>query len=448
MCLIIYKPTAEAEIPQHYIDNAARINPDGFGITYLDDGKTHKTMDYKKARKFIEAKRPFVAHYRYKTVGKVARRNCHPFNVSRNEVLYSNGTVKTLGDVDKPDTKVIAEYLRFLPTKKQRKALLSMTDTRFAYIDTKEGTVEMHGKWHERQGVWFSKDNCFYKPVQPTVKKPANGKPWASGEADWWYNQHDNDPYIHKPYYDQHGGWHATREAANKAKARKEAICKTNEAKSKKAKNSLPAKTVQHNKTWNTYESWRGNMLVAVYGTLKQGFSNDQFMREGEFIAHGWTENSYRLECHGIPYLFEDPIGVNGRDYSPVAVEVYRVFSYKAREAIDRLEGHPNHYERKQIKVWCDDNKYRTCWIYFAAAAEPDLNREHHMEWFPQYRREFGQQEESTGSELGPYLNPDWEAIQERLDAEFGEEMADYLIESGQSESALKALDQLDREDV
>ena len=39
MCLIIHKPKG-AKIPSDIIERAKLINPHGFGITFLDNGKT------------------------------------------------------------------------------------------------------------------------------------------------------------------------------------------------------------------------------------------------------------------------------------------------------------------------------------------------------------------------------------------------------------------------
>lgn len=50
MCLIIHKPTADSIIPEFIIDNAERINPDGFGIVYTDNNECVRTMDYETAR--------------------------------------------------------------------------------------------------------------------------------------------------------------------------------------------------------------------------------------------------------------------------------------------------------------------------------------------------------------------------------------------------------------
>jgi len=76
---------------------SARINPHGLGITWLDTFKTtyHKSKEYK----LLLTERPFIAHFRYATVGKVGLSNTHPFICGNNkdELLMQNGTIKGIG---------------------------------------------------------------------------------------------------------------------------------------------------------------------------------------------------------------------------------------------------------------------------------------------------------------------------------------------------------------
>ena len=92
------------------------------------------------------------------------------------------------------------------------------------------------------------------------------------------------------------------------------------------------------------------NFLVAVYGTLKRGYSNHTLLHGADFIA--------------------DKPGV-GKN---VKVEVYLV-DKDTLEALDMLEGHPDWYERKQKNVLCTGlsrdgfdyhNAILSPWIYMA----------------------------------------------------------------------------------
>ena len=165
MCLIIHKPYKK-RIPQDILERARRINPHGFGITYLDNGHTKRKLTYKGIDKLLKTDRPLVCHFRYATVGKINLNNVHPFNVSSRTVIYSNGTVDGFGNGHESDIAHIAK--RVLPKlrKLDWKPFLELTETRFCIVDTKSLQVQRIGKWHEREGVFYSKSNCFDDPCK------------------------------------------------------------------------------------------------------------------------------------------------------------------------------------------------------------------------------------------------------------------------------------------
>ena len=164
MCLIIHKPQGK-RIPQEYINNAKRINPHGFGYTYLDTGETSRTLSYTEVDKILDTDRPLVAHFRYATVGLVNKQNVHPFpitNAPRYEI-YSNGTIDGYGNITCSDIRFVAERILGNKPRKTWVPFLKKTDTRFAIVDTLTGKVKRINTWHERGGIYYSKDNCFGK---------------------------------------------------------------------------------------------------------------------------------------------------------------------------------------------------------------------------------------------------------------------------------------------
>jgi gamma-glutamylcyclotransferase (GGCT)/AIG2-like uncharacterized protein YtfP len=103
--------------------------------------------------------------------------------------------------------------------------------------------------------------------------------------------------------------------------------------------------------------------LVAVYGTLKKGYSNyNRFLTSSKHIGKGKTDDKYPLIISGLPYLLEmKGIGHN------VEVDVFKVSDAKVKE-LDALEGHPHWYRRKQIPIKMKDGGVLMCWIYFNIA--------------------------------------------------------------------------------
>jgi predicted glutamine amidotransferase len=108
MCIIIHKPEGK-RIPRNIIERAKVINPHGFGVTYLDSGKTRRTLDYTSVNRILNTNRPIVAHFRFATVGAVDINNVHPFSVDNRTVIYSNGTVDGYGSDTQSDVADIAD---------------------------------------------------------------------------------------------------------------------------------------------------------------------------------------------------------------------------------------------------------------------------------------------------------------------------------------------------
>ena len=336
MCLIIHKPNADTIIPQHILDNAETINPDGFGIVYTDTNECIRTMDYNHAHELVIAKRPFVAHYRYATRGTIDKATCHPYHVQDLIRLFSNGTVADLGDKDTCDTAVVAGYLKSYKQDTWQ-AMLSMTETRFA-ITYPDGSVSRHGSWHEKDGVFYSKNNCFH------TKKSTIGyhygktyTPRYKTYDDYWYDEP----------YDDYGV---------------------------NTKNSFNT-SYDMSDTSSVYEtapdhdmfSWQDINLVAVYGTLKSGFSNHTVLGDSSLVGVGKTVSKYAMQASGIPYVYEH----DHRDQ--ISVEVYELDDDNVRLSLDHLESHPTFYERKLTDIELTDGSVRTCWLYFAQV-EPIKN--------------------------------------------------------------------------
>ena len=312
MCLIIHKPTAKAQIPSHILDNANQLNPDGFGITYLDgERETIKTMDCHYARELVESSRPFVAHYRFATVGKVNKKNCHPFPVPhKGGGLFSNGTVASLGTKKRTDTQEVAELMGSIPNKHWN-ALFSMTETRFAYV--KDGKVKRFGKWHELDGVYYSKSNCFAK---------------ASACGYEWFGKSEDIEEYYGEDFDTNSAFDDPDSVAD----------------------------------------WKPTDYLAVYGTLKLGRGNHSVLGDGAiFEGEGETSNRYRMQDCGIPYVYA---GVSEEGHH-LTVEVYRVPQKSTRQAIDFLEGHPIHYCRKKISITLEDCREVKAWVYFSSDNNP-----------------------------------------------------------------------------
>ena len=263
MCVIIIKQKA-GKLSQEVARTSSRINPHGLGVIWLDTFEVtyHKSADFK----VLDTERPFIAHFRYATVGAINKQNTHPFQCgnNKNEYLMMNGTIRGLGNIKMSDSKVLANNLGAIP-RNLWKAELEKHDCRFVTINIHSRTFQIYNReeWIQKDGIWYSKDNVL----------------------------EDN--------------------------------------------------------------------LVAVYGTLKKGYSNYySFLTSAKYVAKGTTKDKYPLIISGLPYLIEDI----GKGHN-VSVDVFKVSDSKLKD-LDRLEGHPNWYCRKQIDIVVG-KKTLSCWIYF-----------------------------------------------------------------------------------
>lgn len=123
-------------------------------------------------------------------------------------------------------------------------------------------------------------------------------------------------------------------------------------------------------------------VLVAVYGSLKEGAWNHHRIKNGDFLCDGITEERHRLFGDHLPMMVE---GTKGGEGKQVKVEVYEVPKYLLNE-LDQMEGHPDRYERRKTRIVLPDydNAVTLAWVYFAKEEKDNFNKpEDYMEEWP-----------------------------------------------------------------
>ena len=268
MCVIIIKQKGKS-LSKETIKTSARINPHGLGVVWLDTFQVsyHLSKDYS----VLFTERPFIAHFRYATIGAINKDNTHPFRcgTNSNEWLMMNGTIYGLGNHFKSDSRMLADKLGDIP-RQAWKSELERYNCRFVTINSYSRTFQIYNKelWTQRDGVWFSKNNVLEEN------------------------------------------------------------------------------------------------LVAVYGTLKKGYNNyNNYLTTSKYMGSGHTQDKYPLIIKGLPYMIEQV----GQGHN-VEVDVFKV-SDPVLASLDKLEGHPNWYRRKQIPVSMH-GKTLSCWLYFNISEE------------------------------------------------------------------------------
>ena len=183
MCVIIVKQKVSV-ISENIVEASAKINPHGLGIVWLD---TYEVEYYEsKEYKILLTERPFIAHFRYATIGAVNKSNMHPFvcGQSKNELLMMNGTVAGYGNAKMTDSKELAIELGTI-NRRDWKNHLKVMDVnapnfcRFVSINTKTKSFQVYNRelFTYRDGVWYSKSNVLQEnvvAVYGTLKKGYN----------------------------------------------------------------------------------------------------------------------------------------------------------------------------------------------------------------------------------------------------------------------------------
>ncbi len=332
MCLIIHNPDA-LDIDPEIIELALYYNADGFGIFYHDTGETKHTMSFEKPFKLCAAGRPFTAHFRYSTSGKIGRKQCHPFKIDARYSLMQNGTVERLQSKTEVDTARLAKILSGIP-QEHWLAVLETHPCRFAVCDSDTGNVLLANRdlWIEHEGCLYSKPDVLEDYEASKNPKPKSYERYypAKEDKNWprdvWDEQAPSDT------------WDEEWEAGLRGNS----------------------SVVAFDEDEDEEPAARGTHVVAVYGTLKQGHGNhDRFLRDAHYLGSGTTADCYPLVINGLPYLLDDrDSGYN------VEVELYSV-SDSLLSRLDGLEGHPAWYRRRQIPIVLDGTgELCDAWVY------------------------------------------------------------------------------------
>ena len=95
-------------------------------------------------------------------------------------------------------------------------------------------------------------------------------------------------------------------------------------------------------------------MKVFVYGTLKKGYGNSGLLSGAKFLGVDAVEDHLLILPSFFPYAFPWKSGT-------IYGEVYEVDEPTLR-SLDRLEGYPTHYQRKQVET---TNGHKDVYMYY-----------------------------------------------------------------------------------
>jgi len=95
-----------------------------------------------------------------------------------------------------------------------------------------------------------------------------------------------------------------------------------------------------------------------VYGTLRSGHSNHHLLKDADCYGIGHSVENYAMYLtSGYPYV------TSHESRYPIAGELFGIDD-STLSMLDKMEGHPRYYERKEVTVTVGDTQY-TAWMYF-----------------------------------------------------------------------------------
>lgn len=371
MCMIIYNPTGKA-VCQNLINRQIKSNPDGFGYLNLASGNLVRTMSKKYIRRLVAKEAPYVVHFRYATVGKVGRKNVHPFT-SGDYLVFMNGTINDLADRETCDTKVVAESLQYVK-EDCIEQYLSMFDVRFLVYNTVTQKVIRTGDWSQPDeyvgdGIWFSRDpspvvyeSAAFRSYSGQISYYKSGGYWKPAVPFSDEDQYNGQPFESDGVYGDDETAEATIDLEYELAGEEDCPSYHPDVVSDGWDDRWDEVDYQPVLDSTGIVPLKGKSIVAVYGTLKQGGANSHLLNHAGYLGRGLTRDPMRLVIAGLPYVIRgsDPRG------EPLMMELYEVSSAEMA-ALDRLEGHPHFYRREKLTfetVDLIDNASVRAWCY------------------------------------------------------------------------------------
>ena len=275
-----------------------------------------------------EAK-PYVAHARYMTAGKICKENIHLFEQG-DWLVAMNGTISGFANKTANDTKLALEILKTIPRKKDKIAFMERWEARFLCINRKTKEVIRTGKWVEKEGVQYSKNNVLqtFQSGKEHYYDYADGyydyKSYGTGSSKWdnkgsksTVSNSSKTPNSKKQqtvkddnsYVNVNGMW-VTRSSQSKGLygTKKDdrvfglladKTPKINETGTKKQESVIL--NANHN---DIVTEASGLVLVSVYGYLLSNYRCREILDNAMFLGHSRISAKVSMvENHGTAYM-------------------------------------------------------------------------------------------------------------------------------------------------
>ena len=132
----------------------------------------------------------------------------------------------------------------------------------------------------------------------------------------------------------------------------------------------------------NSYHIKEQTFNVFVYGTLKTGYSNSfYYMSDAEYIDDAKSLKKLAMVGKDMPFPYVLGESEHGHN---IQGELYEVTA-STLSRLDRLEGHPTHYNRKEMDFVTTDGEVIKALVYVKThVTVTDMQKEFLEEWTKQ----------------------------------------------------------------
>ena len=225
MCLIVVGNKDKVSKQKTILENALRINSNGFGLMYFknDDVLSKKTL----SKNFVDVENliksvvedcsdKLALHFRFATQGVVDKINTHPITVLNKDsdgrsvkLMHNSPMLPTaLIDKDRSDThQFVKYYLR--PVLKSNPDLLynqkwleqlnaDCDSARMVFADGKTNSFIYVNKklWEKKDKIWYSNDNCFSSSSWMSNISSGFGQSSNYYNNSWDYADQEEEDYL------------------------------------------------------------------------------------------------------------------------------------------------------------------------------------------------------------------------------------------------------------
>ena len=225
MCLIVVGNKDKVSKQKTILENALRINSNGFGLMYFknDDVLSKKTL----SKNFVDVENliksvvedcsdKLALHFRFATQGVVDKINTHPITVLNKDsdgrsvkLMHNSPMLPTaLIDKDRSDThQFVKYYLR--PVLKSNPDLLynqkwleqlnaDCDSARMVFADGKTNSFIYVNKklWEKKDKIWYSNDNCFSSSSWMSNISSGFGQSSNYYGGGWDYADQEEEDYL------------------------------------------------------------------------------------------------------------------------------------------------------------------------------------------------------------------------------------------------------------